>query len=113
MVNRLPPFVGFVKIGSESFVGSLLFAGLRLFVVDVVGSLSFGTGPEAGPQAPLSRFAFQYPAQGLNFFRGPTGEIGEGAVFDLAVEAEGLAEEDGWGRAAVRDGSHIHAYIIS
>jgi hypothetical protein len=40
------------------------------------------------------------------------GEIGEGAVADLAVAAEGLAEEDGGRGVAVGDGGDVHAYII-
>jgi hypothetical protein len=41
------------------------------------------------------------------------GDIGEGAVVDLAVESERLAEEDGGRGVAIGDGGHIHAYIIS
>jgi hypothetical protein len=40
------------------------------------------------------------------------GEVGEGAVADLAVEAEGLAEEDGRRGVAVGHGGHVHVYII-
>jgi hypothetical protein len=39
------------------------------------------------------------------------GEIGEGAFFDLAVEAEGLAEENGWRGIAVGDALDIHGYL--
>ena len=49
MVNKLPPFVGFVKVGFELFVGS------ELFVVGGVGSGLLGSGAEAVPQGPLSR----------------------------------------------------------
>jgi hypothetical protein len=41
------------------------------------------------------------------------GEIGEGAVADLAIEAEGFTEEEGGRGVAVRDGCDIHAYLIS
>ena len=39
-------------------------------------------------------------------------EIGEGAVEDFAVLAEGFAEEDGGRGVAVGDGGDVHAYII-
>jgi hypothetical protein len=41
------------------------------------------------------------------------GEVGESAVADLAMEAEGFAEEDGGRGVAVGDGGDIHAYMIS
>ena len=56
--------------------------------------------------------AFQDGTQGIDLSEGPMGEVGEGAVVDLAVEAEGFAEEDGGRGVAVGDGSHVHAYII-
>ena len=31
---------------------------------------------------------------GLEFLRGTSGEVGDGAMFDFAFQAEGLAEED-------------------
>ena len=40
------------------------------------------------------------------------GEVGEGAVADLAVEAERFAEENGGRGAAVGDGGDVHAYMI-
>jgi len=40
------------------------------------------------------------------------GEIGEGAVEDLAVLTEGLAEEDGGRGVAIGDGGDVHAYTI-
>jgi hypothetical protein len=41
------------------------------------------------------------------------GEIGDGAVVDLAVFAEALAQEDGgWGVAVGHDGD-VHVYMIS
>ena len=52
-------------------------------------------------------------AEGIDLSRGPMGDIGEGAVVDLAVESERLAEEDGGRGVAIGDGGHIHAYIIS
>jgi hypothetical protein len=52
-------------------------------------------------------------AQGIDLRRRPMGEVGESAVVDLAVEAEGLAEEDGGRGVAVGDGGDVHVYIIS
>jgi hypothetical protein len=56
--------------------------------------------------------ALENGAEGIDLRRGPMGEIGESAVEDLAVLAEGLAEEDGGRGVAVRDGGDIHAYIM-
>ena len=43
----------------------------------------------------------------------PMREIGEGAIFDFAVFAEGFAEEDGRGRVAVGDGGDVHTDHLS
>src|SRR5690242_11588255 len=56
--------------------------------------------------------ALQDGAERLDLSRGPMGDIGEGTVVDLAMETEGLAEEDGGRGAAVGDGRHIHVYIL-
>ena len=40
------------------------------------------------------------------------GDVGEGACLDFAVFAVGFAEEDGGRGVAIRDGGHVHAYII-
>ena len=56
--------------------------------------------------------AFEDKAEGFDLLRGPMREVGDGAVFDFAVEAEGFTEEDGGGRVAVGDGGHIHDHII-
>jgi hypothetical protein len=40
------------------------------------------------------------------------GEVGEGAVADLAAETEGLAEEDGGRGVAVGHGGDVHVYIV-
>jgi hypothetical protein len=57
--------------------------------------------------------ALQNGAEGVELSGGPMREVGEGAVANFAVEAEGLAEEDGGRRVAVGDGGDIHAYYIS
>lgn len=41
----------------------------------------------------------------------PVGEIGKSAGFDLALVAEGFAQEDGRCRGAIGDGDDVHAYI--
>ena len=56
--------------------------------------------------------ALQDRAESMDLSRWPMGDIGEGAVVDLAIESEGLAEEDGGWGVAVGDGGHIHVYII-
>jgi hypothetical protein len=40
------------------------------------------------------------------------GEVGEGAVLDLAVVAKGLPQEDGGRGVAVGDGGDIHDFHI-
>jgi hypothetical protein len=57
--------------------------------------------------------AFQNGAEGVELGRRPIREIGEGAVADLAVETEGLAEEDGGRGVAIGDSGDVHAYYIS
>jgi hypothetical protein len=57
--------------------------------------------------------AFQDGAESIDLGGGPMGEVGKGAVADLAIETKGLAEEDSGRGVAVRDGGDVHAYIIS
>lgn len=75
---------------------------VRLGAEDVKG---FGQGIGGGA-------ALEDMTQRLDLVRGPVGEVGEGAIFDFAIEAEGFAEEDGGRGAAVGDGCHVHVYII-
>src|SRR3954453_3845300 len=42
--------------------------------------------------------------------RGPVGEVAEGSLLDLSAFAVGLAQQDGGGRASVRDGLDVHAH---
>jgi hypothetical protein len=51
--------------------------------------------------------------EGLDAGGVPMGEIGEGAGIDLAVLAEGLAEEDGGPGGAVGDGGDVDVYRLS
>jgi len=53
-------------------------------------------------------FSFEKTAEGLDLSGRPGREVGEGALDDFAADAGGLAEEDGWGRAAVGDGLNLH-----
>ena len=59
---------------------------------------------------------FEGEFDGLEFLLRTVGEVGDGAVFDFAVLAEGLAEVDGLINFAVggRPGSprYIHDHII-
>jgi hypothetical protein len=57
--------------------------------------------------------AFEDQAQGFDLFGGPVGEIGQGAIFDFAVFAEGLAQEDGGGGVTVGHHGDIHADYIA
>jgi hypothetical protein len=51
-------------------------------------------------------------AEGIDLGRRPMRKIGEGAVEDFAVLAEGFAEEDGGRGVAVGYGGNVHAYIV-
>jgi hypothetical protein len=53
---------------------------------------------------------FEHAAQALDMGGGPVGEVAEGAFADLPVLAVALAQEDGGGRVAVRDGVDIHGW---
>ena len=59
------------------------------------------------------RGALQNWAERLDLRRGPMGEVGEGAVVDLAILTEGFAEQDRRGRRAIGDHGHIHVDIIA
>src|SRR6267143_5796696 len=61
----------------------------------------------------LIEIAAQSAAESLDASGVPMGEIGERAIFHFAVFSEGLAEEDGGGRTAVRDGGDVHTYYLS
>jgi hypothetical protein len=68
----------------------------------------------AGMTVPPPAFAgacFEHAAQALDMGGGPVREIAQGAFTDLAVLAEGLAQQHGGGRVAVRDGFDIHGPI--
>ena len=56
---------------------------------------------------------FKTAAESIDLGGGPMREVGEGAVADLAVETEGLAEEDSGRGVAVGDAGDVHAYSIS
>jgi hypothetical protein len=58
------------------------------------------------------RGMIKLPAQGatesFDARRIPVGEIGQGAIFDFAVFAVGLTQEDSGGRFAIGDGGDVH-----
>jgi hypothetical protein len=56
--------------------------------------------------------ALQHLAQSLNFGRMPIGEIGDGAVVDLSLLAEGLPEKDGGRGVAIGHNRYVHVDII-
>jgi len=57
-------------------------------------------------------FAAEEAAQSGNTQEGRRRDVGKGAIFDLAVFAERLAEEDGGRREAVGSSRDVHAYRI-
>jgi hypothetical protein len=59
------------------------------------------------------QFAAEQALEGVDAGGGPSREVGEGTVLDLAVLAEGFPEEDGGRGGAVGDGGHVHASIVS
>jgi hypothetical protein len=80
------------------------------------GDMAVGTGADdiegLRQGSAESRGALEDGTKGIDLSLGPMREIGEGAVADFAVEAEGLTEEDGGRGEAVGDGGHVHAYRI-
>src|SRR3984957_4469319 len=61
-------------------------------------------------------FVAQQAAEGLDFFLGPIGEVGQGALAGFVAFPPALAEEDGGRGVAVGDGFDVHgsyyAYLI-
>src|SRR6202047_135279 len=53
-------------------------------------------------------FIAQQAAEGLDFFLGPIGEVGQGALAGFVAFAPALAEEDGGRGVAVGDGFDVH-----
>ena len=69
---------------------------------DVEGTAEVGDGGAAAEQG----------AQPFDECRRPFGEVGEGAFFDFAGDAVGLAQEDGRGGAAVGNGLDVHGHVL-
>jgi hypothetical protein len=77
------------------------------------GDVAVGVAANDGEQfvgGAESDAALQEDAQAIDDVRGALGEVGDGAFFDLAVVAEGLAEEYGRGRVAIGDGVDVHGH---
>ena len=55
----------------------------------------------------------QHGAELFDALGGPAGQVSEGSVLGLAGLAVTLTQQDGRGRASVRDDSHIHALSSS
>src|SRR5450755_3960495 len=53
-------------------------------------------------------FVAQQAAESLDFFLGPIGEVGQGALAGFVAFAPALAEEDGGRGVAVGDGFDVH-----
>ena len=58
-------------------------------------------------------FALEQQAESGDAGSGPGGDVGDGAILDFAVLAEGFAEEDGGGRGAIGDLRDVHNCIIA
>jgi hypothetical protein len=58
-------------------------------------------------------FPFEEAAEGIDLRGGPSGEIGEGALDDFAVDTGGFAEENGGRGVAVGYGLYVHGNIIT
>jgi hypothetical protein len=67
-----------------------------------------GDGKRGGQIRNALVIALEQLAQGLDLQGRPLGEIGDGAVVDLAIFAEAFSQEDGGWGVAVGDGRHIH-----
>ena len=61
-----------------------------------------------GVLAPDQGLVSQHPPQGVDFLRGPLGEVGQGAFLDFAVFAPALAQENSGRRVSVGDRFDIH-----
>ena len=57
-------------------------------------------------------FVLEQEAESGDTGNRPGGEIGEGAVLDFTILAEGFPEENGWGRVAIGDLRDVHNCII-
>ena len=66
-----------------------------------------GTGAWIGTGDSV-QFAAQQTAKSVDTGSGPGGEVGEGTVFDLAVLAEGFAQQDRRRGVAVGDLRDVH-----
>jgi hypothetical protein len=78
------------------------------------GDVSVGQTSDAGEGFPGidERLAAEDAAEGLDGGGGELGEVGEGALLDAAVLAEGLAEEDGGRGGAIGHALDIHGYTV-
>ena len=69
---------------------------------DVEGAVEAGDGPPAAEQ----------DLEAVDEVGGPLGEVGQGALFDLARFTVGLAQEDGGRGVAVGDSLDVHGYSM-
>ncbi len=77
------------------------------------GDMAVGPGAQDGEGVAHGgerNAAFQKDAQSLDDVLGPRGQVGEGALFDFAVFAEGLAQQDGGRGVTVGYPFDVHGY---
>jgi hypothetical protein len=92
----------------EFVAGMLVEEAVELQIVACAedgGNVAMRTGADdvkgKGKRSTDGSSAFEDGAESLDLSGGPMREVGEGAVVDLAVAAEGLAEEDSGRGAAI------------
>jgi hypothetical protein len=90
--------------GRNSEIGGDLLEGME-YAEDGAGC-GLGNGG-------MVEVAAEQAAKGVDAGFGPGGEIEESAVFNFAVFAKRLAQEDGRGRSAVGDLRDVHNHIVS
>ena len=59
------------------------------------------------------RLVPEHPPQGLDARRGPVGEVGQGALLDLAALTPALTQQNGGARVAVGNNFHVHGNYYS
>ena len=91
------------KCGSDTEIGGDLIERMEKAEDGAAGG--FGSGV-------LIEFATQEPSEGGDAGSRPGGDVENGAVFDLALLAEGLAKEDGRRGVSIGDLRHVHEYSI-
>ena len=95
---------GVAERGSDSEIGGDL--------VECVEKTEDGTAGGFGSGVAIE-FAPQETSEGGDAGSGPGGDVEEGAIFDFAILAEGLAKEDGRRGVSVGDLRYVHEFSIN